>query len=98
MSTQLQLPNTSVSISITDEHTKEGIMGIIRVDHVLENRGLKNKIWKNLERKSMFALILSKYFSREDEQNYDSVRSLVTFMFIPCILYNKCFIYQHKHK
>jgi hypothetical protein len=47
----MQLTNISVSISMTDEHTKEGIMGIIRVDHVVENNGFKNKIWKHLERK-----------------------------------------------
>jgi hypothetical protein len=46
----MQLTNISVSISMTDEHTKERIMGIIRVDHVVENNGLKNKIWKHLER------------------------------------------------
>jgi len=34
-----------------DEHTKEGIMGIIGVGHVVENRGFKNEIWKYLERK-----------------------------------------------
>ena len=36
---------------MTDEHTKEGITGIIHLDHDVKNRGFENKIWKHLERK-----------------------------------------------
>jgi hypothetical protein len=57
VATQLQL--TDISISMTDEHTKEGITRVDRVDHVVDIRGFKNKIWKYLERKLQVALILS---------------------------------------
>jgi hypothetical protein len=41
----------SVSISMTDERAEEGIMGIIRLEHVVQNRNFKNKISKFSERK-----------------------------------------------
>ena len=40
----------SININGSDAY-KEGVMGVIRVDHVVQNNGFKNKIGKLLESK-----------------------------------------------
>ena len=52
-------------------------MGLIRVDHVVQNNGFKIKLGNFWKASSMFALILSKYFSREGAWGSVVVKALL---------------------